>query len=103
MLRYTQHFLNKIESVFQEGGYTIRYEKGNFQFGYCVVQHKKIAVINKFYDIEGRIGSLIDMLQVVVLDEEALSTTSMKLYQEMMKESALKEKLEEPSTQSELS
>ena len=37
-----------METFFKEQEYTIRYEKGNFQSGYCIVENRKIAVINKF-------------------------------------------------------
>ena len=33
-MRYTQTTLKKLEDVFNELDYTVRYEKGNFQSGY---------------------------------------------------------------------
>ena len=40
-MRYTQTTLKKIEAVFGELDYVIRYEKGNFQSGYCLVENRK--------------------------------------------------------------
>ncbi len=49
-MRYTQTTLKKLEGLFDELDYSIRYEKGNFQSGYCIVENRRIAVINKFFD-----------------------------------------------------
>ena len=65
MVKYTKSNLQKLELLFKEQEYTIRYEKGNFQSGYCVVQARKIAVINKFFDTEARINCLLDILSTI--------------------------------------
>ncbi|MFT4972429.1 MAG: hypothetical protein ACI9JY_001633, partial [Saprospiraceae bacterium] len=36
-MNYTKHTLKKVELLFEEIGYIVRYEKGNFNSGYCVV------------------------------------------------------------------
>lgn len=59
--------------------YTVRYEKGNFNSGYCIVENKKIAVINKFFDVEGRMNCLLDILQNLEFEPEQLSEPSLKL------------------------
>ncbi|HRF27316.1 MAG TPA: hypothetical protein PKW54_08245, partial [Ferruginibacter sp.] len=61
-MKFTQSTLDKIERVIEESGYIIRYERGNFQSGYCILQHKKVVVLNKFFQTEGRINTLIDLL-----------------------------------------
>jgi hypothetical protein len=63
MLKYTTTTLKKLEELFEEIEYEIRYEKGSFQSGYCLVENRKIAVINKFFDTEARINALLDILQ----------------------------------------
>ena len=79
MFKYTKHSLKKLETLMTELEYTIRYEKGNFNSGYCIVENKKIAVINKFFDTEGRINCLLDILQNLEIPEEQLSEASIKL------------------------
>ena len=49
VLNFTKTTLHKIEQIFQEQDYTIRYEKGNFQSGYCIVESNKIVIVNKFF------------------------------------------------------
>lgn len=83
--KYTRHFLKKVESLLEAVDYTIRYEKGNFQSGYCIVENRKIAVINKFFDTEARINTLIDILATVEVDLEQLDEKQVKLYRELEK------------------
>jgi hypothetical protein len=79
-MKYTKTTLKKLENLFEEISYVIRYEKGNFQAGYCMVENKNIAVINKFYDTEGRINCLVDILQTLEIEESLLSDKSKKIY-----------------------
>ncbi len=85
MLKFTAHNLKKLEALFEELGYTVRYEKGNFQSGYCMVEERKIAVINKFFNIEGRINCLLDILTGLDTDEAGMSEKSVRLYKEILK------------------
>jgi hypothetical protein len=74
--------------------YTVRYEKGNFNSGYCIVENKKIAVINKFFDVEGRMNCLLDILQNLEVEEEKLSEASVKLLKKIERDQAGKEEEE---------
>jgi hypothetical protein len=62
MLKYTKHNLNKLEEIFKDLKVAIRYEKGNFQSGYCIVTGKNIVIINKFFEVEARINTLMEIL-----------------------------------------
>jgi hypothetical protein len=81
MFRYTPTTLQKLEQLFREGEYVVRYEKGNFKAGYCILRDKKVAVINKYFDTESRINSLIEILSQVELDQSKLSEKSMEFLQ----------------------
>ncbi|MFI5134822.1 MAG: hypothetical protein ACHQD9_03110 [Chitinophagales bacterium] len=81
MFRYTPTTLQKLEQVFRESGFVVRYEKGNFKAGYCILLDKKVAVINKYFDTESRINSLLDMLGEIDLDESKLSEKSVTFLQ----------------------
>lgn len=83
-MKYTQTNLDKIERVIEESGYIIRYERGNFQSGYCILQDKKVVVLNKFFQTEGRINTLIDLLPQLKVNYDALTLESQKLYDELM-------------------
>ncbi|MCB0617528.1 MAG: hypothetical protein KDC43_26050 [Saprospiraceae bacterium] len=85
MFKYTKHTLKKLETLFEEVGYTVRYEKGNFQSGYCLVENRKVAVINKFFETEGRINTLIDILGSIEVPEEGLTDPSRKILRQVMR------------------
>lgn len=82
-IKYTKHFLNRLEDVFSETDYMLRYEKGNFQSGYCILKETKIAIVNKYYSLDGKINSLLEILKVVEVNPKNLSEKNRKLYQEI--------------------
>ena len=65
-MTYTINTQKKLETLLEAVGYAIRYEKGNFNSGYCLVQNKKIAVINKFFTTEAKINSLIEIINAII-------------------------------------
>jgi len=79
-LRYTKHTLDKIEQFLPETGYAVRYEKGNFQSGSCILENKKLIVINRFFETEGRILALLDIIQQLPIDEDKLNEQSLDFY-----------------------
>ncbi|WP_258104034.1 hypothetical protein [Marinoscillum sp. MHG1-6] len=82
-IKYTKQFLNRLEDIFSETDYILRYEKGNFQSGYCVLKETKIAIVNKYYSLDGKINSLLEILKSVELDISGLSDKNRKLYFEI--------------------
>ena len=83
-MKYNQHTLDKIERVAEESGYVIRYERGTFQSGYCILQAKKVIVVNKFFQAEGRINTLIDLMPQLEINFDAITHESQKMYDEVM-------------------
>ncbi len=87
-MKYTQHTLDKIEKILDEAAYVVRYERGTFQSGYCILEDRKVVVLNKFLQTEGRINTLIDILPQLRLDPDALTPETRKLYSELMSRKA---------------
>ena len=85
MLKSSKSNLEKLEQLFNEQGYTIRYEKGNFHSGYCIVNDSKVIVVNKFFDTEARINVFLDILSHSVVMEDALSEKSKGFYKYVLK------------------
>ncbi|HQV54010.1 MAG: hypothetical protein IPH34_09950 [Chitinophagaceae bacterium] len=83
-MKYTQTTLDKLESIPEEVGYILRYERGTFQSGYCILEAKKVVVLNKFLPTEGRINTLMDLIPQLSIDQEILTEESKKLYAEVM-------------------
>ncbi len=72
MIPYTPHSLSRIETIFKDLGYKVRYEKGNFHSGSCSIQQSKVVVINKFISLEQKINSMIGILLSGPVQEELL-------------------------------
>lgn len=83
MIKYTTGFLTKLEDVISESDYALRYEKGNFKSGYCLLKEQKIMIVNKFYTTEGKINALLDILKTIPLDTSRFTEKSLKLYEEL--------------------
>lgn len=83
-MKINQPTLNKLESILEESGYKVRYERGSFQSGYCILQQKRVVVLNKFLTLEGRINTLADLLPQLEIEFDALTRESQKLYEELM-------------------
>ncbi len=78
-LKYTKTNLKKIEEIFTSNDFVIRYERGQFQSGYCILRDKKIIIINKFFKEKGRIESLLDITQLTELDKSKINEEGLKL------------------------
>jgi hypothetical protein len=83
MIKYTNQFLTKLEEMIGESDYVLRYEKGTFKAGYCLLREQKIMIVNKFFTTEGKINALLDILKGISLDTTKFSEKSMKLHQEL--------------------
>ncbi len=81
MLKYTGNNLKALETLLNEAGYLVRYEKGNFTSGYCILEHKKVIVINKYFDTEARINTLLELTNKLQIDENILSEASREFIQ----------------------
>lgn len=88
-IKYTPTTLKKLEQLFEEARYVIRFEKGNFNSGYCILEHKRVVVINKFLNIEGRINALTEILPAVNVIESELSTEMLKFYKQLLGDQAI--------------
>ncbi|MFM1857723.1 MAG: hypothetical protein RLZ05_783 [Bacteroidota bacterium] len=83
-MKYTQTTLDKLEAIPEQAGYVLRYERGTFQSGYCILELKKVVVLNKFLATEGRINTLIDLIPQLQIDPGHLSEESARLHQEVL-------------------
>jgi hypothetical protein len=87
-MKYIQSTLERIEKILDESGYIVRYERGTFQSGYCILEQKKVVVLNKFLQLEGRINALIDIIPQLSIIPETLSPEVQKTYEEVMSRAA---------------
>lgn len=83
-MKYSQATLDKLEAVVEEAGYVLRYERGTFQSGYCVLEDKKVVVLNKFLQLEGRINTMLDLVPQLEINTELLSEESKKIHKDIL-------------------
>ncbi|MFY7899920.1 MAG: hypothetical protein ACOVNY_07030 [Chitinophagaceae bacterium] len=84
-MKYTQTNLDKLENILSQSEYVVRYERGTFQSGWCLLEAKKVVVLNKFLNVEGRINTLLELLPQIQIDFDKLTIESQKLYDEVLK------------------
>lgn len=82
-VKYTTQFLSKLEDLFAESDYHLRYEKGNFHSGYCLLNDTKIAIVNKYFPLEGKINCLVEILRVIEPERSKFSEKNLKLFLEI--------------------
>ncbi|MBK8955991.1 MAG: hypothetical protein IPM34_10600 [Saprospiraceae bacterium] len=90
-MKVTRGNLKKLEDLCKALQYTVRYEQGHFQSGYCRVESKKVLVINKFFDIEGRMNCLLDLIPELESDRDSLSEEEKNLYDKAVSLRSLQE------------
>jgi len=88
MARLTKGYLSKLEDLVSEGGFMVRYERGNFKSGYCILKENRLVLINNFLPLDGRINTMMDLALHLELEEEKLSDKSRKLLNEIRLEKA---------------
>ena len=91
MIKYTPQFLKKLEEVFEENAYQVRYEKGNFKSGYCLIEDRKIVMINKFAAIESRINTLIELIKTLEAAGSLTGEKTAQVIKQLSKQSNVEE------------
>lgn len=64
-----KRLLAELEDVVQRLGYKLRYEKGDFEGGYCLLKESHLFVINSKNEIEKRIIIISKNLKEIGIDE----------------------------------
>ena len=83
-MKYTQSYRDKLQDILEESDYTLRFERGTFQSGWCLLEAKKMVVLNKFLDVEGRINTLMELIPQLNISFDKLTHASQKLYEEVV-------------------
>ena len=57
-----EHILQDLKSIAAEMGAKVRFERGDFKGGYCLVKESKIIVINKLSSLQKKVAILSSAL-----------------------------------------
>ncbi len=61
--------LAELEEIIGRLGYKLRYEKGDFEGGYCLLKESHLFVINSKNEIEKRIGIIAKNIKEIGIDD----------------------------------
>lgn len=79
-MRISKSTLDKLQKILESQQYIVRYEKGNFKGGYCLLHHQKTIILNKFYPLEGMVQALVEIVRAIdITDKEAMPDELWKL------------------------
>jgi len=79
-MKFTNSVLKKMEVLFEECGYKVRYEKGSFNPDYCILEQKKVVVVNRYFSTDAKVNSLINILARIKIVKEDLTDDSRAFY-----------------------
>jgi len=60
---------DELKEVFEKLNYKVVLDKGNFNTGYCLLEHEKIIVVNKNKPYENRVKILSSILSKIDTDD----------------------------------
>jgi hypothetical protein len=83
MLTLTTHTLEKLETLLRSAGYKVRYEKGNFKTGACMLLSSKVIVVNKFSNLESKIHAITELIRELELDHNLLDDKQITFLQQI--------------------
>jgi hypothetical protein len=83
MLTLTTHTLEKLEMLLKTAGYKVRYEKGNFKTGACLLQSSKMIVVNRFSNLESKILALAELTRELEIDQNLLDDKQLTFLQQL--------------------
>jgi len=68
-MKFNNALRDKLVHLFDCQGYRVRFEKGNFKGGECLLEQQRLVVINKFYPLEAQINLLIELLSQIAVED----------------------------------
>ena len=83
MLTPTAHTLEKLEMLLRSAGYRVRYEKGNFKTGACMLLDSQMVVVNKFSNLESKIYAIAALIRELEIDYNLLDEKQVIFLQQL--------------------
>ena len=75
--------LNDLKSLAAQLGATVRFEKGDFKGGYCIIHDSKVIVINKITNLQRKVMILSAALKELGVDKIYLTPKMREIIDEM--------------------
>lgn len=81
-----ENLLQDLRSIAQELGATVRFEKGDFKGGYCLLKDSKVIVINKMANLQRKVMILATALKDLGIDDIYVTPKLRELIDELLEE-----------------
>ena len=78
-----EDILQELKSVADQLGASVRFEKGDFKGGYCIVHDKKVIVINKMTNLKRKVMILSTALKELGIDSIYVTPRIREIIEEM--------------------
>ncbi len=64
-----EDLLNDLKSIASQMGAKVRFEKGDFKGGYCILKENKVVVLNKLSNMQRKVMTLAAALKELGADD----------------------------------
>lgn len=64
-----QQLLDELKEIALQKGIKVRFEKGDFNGGYCILKSEKVIVINKMAQTQRKLLILVEALKEIGIDD----------------------------------
>ncbi len=78
-----EQIIDELKQVALQLGVTVRFEKGDFKGGFCIVKENKIIVINKFANTQRKATILATALKELGIDDIYVNPRLREIIDEM--------------------
>lgn len=78
-----EELLNELKELAHQLGAKVRFEKGDFKGGYCLLKESKIIVVNKMANLQRKVMILAAALKELGIEEMYLSPKIREVIDEM--------------------
>lgn len=78
-----EQIIDELKQVAAQLGVSVRFEKGDFKGGFCIVKENKIIVINKFANTQRKAAILATALKELGIDDIYINPRLREIINEM--------------------
>ncbi len=78
-----ESLMQELRALANEMGATVRFERGDFKGGYCILKESKVIVINKLATLQRKVTILATALNELGIDKIYLTPKLREIIEEM--------------------
>jgi len=78
-----EEVLEELKAIADQLGASVRFEKGDFKGGYCIIHDQKVIVVNKMTNLQRKVMILSTALKELGVDDIYLTPRVREVIEEM--------------------